>query len=260
MRKYFSFLAVFFLWQSLAAADVSTDKWHLVKSRHFIVYYQDAREDFIAQLIRKAEDYYDEIAERLGFRRYNFWLWDNRAKIYIYDDAASYQAATGRPHWSFGSAIAEKKIIYTFPNEQGFFDRILPHEMGHIIFREFVGFDNPAIPIWLEEGVASNQEEINPLGVKAVVKDALKKGTFVDINNLAKFDPQGTQDSEVVKIFYAEAISIVDYLIQEFGADSFEYFCKNLRDKKDFIKALSASYPFKGIAELDEAWQEYLKK
>lgn len=224
------------------------------------MHYKNAKEEFISTLIEKAEDYYDEIAERLGFRRYNFWLWDNRAKIYIYDDAAAYQSSTGRPHWSFGSAIAKQKIIHTFPNEIGFFDRTLPHEMGHIIFREFVGFDNPCIPLWLDEGVASYQENINLSGVKDVVKEALEKGTFLDMPKLTDFKPKSSTDPETVKIFYAQAISIVDYLIKEFAEDAFVYFCKNLRDKKDFLKALDAAYHFKNIQELDRAWQEYLQR
>lgn len=258
MKKYLFSLAILFLLPALLFAD--TQKWNISRSKHFIVHYNNAGEDFIGRLIDKAEGYYDDIAERLGFRRYNFWLWDNRARIYIYDDAASYQSATGRPHWSFGSAIAKEKIIHSFPNEQGFFDRILPHEMGHIIFREFVGFDNPSIPLWLDEGVASYQERIDLAAVKMVAQEALSKGTLTGVDTLVKFKPEETKDTEAVKAFYAGAISMVDYLIKEFGSDNFEYFCRNLRDKKDFQKALAASYPFKNTTELDWEWREYLQK
>ena len=54
---------------------------------------------------------YDKIADDLGFRRFDFWLWDKRAKIYIYDDVRSYQAATNQPSWSSGCAIIKDKII-----------------------------------------------------------------------------------------------------------------------------------------------------
>src|SRR3989338_7116526 len=114
--------------------------WNEEKSAHFIVYYKNAEERFVRQTIDKAEEYYKSIAENLGFTRYDFWLWDKRAKIYIYDSAEDYQAATGKPAWSGGVAFSHQKVIETYPWAQGFMQSLLPHELGHIIFREFIGF------------------------------------------------------------------------------------------------------------------------
>src|SRR3989338_28422 len=103
MKRYILGGIIFLLFFSFTFAE--EDKWHIAKSTHFIVHYQYAREDFIEDLIEQAEEYYDKMAEDLGFRRYNFCLWNNRAKIYIYDDAASYQKKTGLPLWSASSVI-----------------------------------------------------------------------------------------------------------------------------------------------------------
>jgi len=235
-------------------------KWNTEKSTHFVVYYKNAPPDFIKQLIEKSEEYYNKIADNLGFMRFNFWLWDNRAKIYIYDDTKDYQTSTGHPSWSGGCAIASQKKIQTFPYAHGFFESILPHEMGHIIFREFVGFDNYAVPLWLEEGVASYQEDYRRSMSSWVVKEAVKKGSFMNLEKLNNFSPKSEKDNTIVNLFYSEAVSLVDYLIKEFGKDRFVLFCQNLRDKRDFQRAIASVYPFSNIRELDLAWQKYINK
>ncbi|RJO65623.1 MAG: hypothetical protein C4540_00550 [Candidatus Omnitrophota bacterium] len=235
-------------------------KWNTVKSTHFIIYYAKAEDAFVRSVVDYAEKYYEKIADSLGFRRYNFWLWDNRAKIYIHENALEYQKETGQPSWSLGSASPKEKIIHTFLREEGFLDSILPHELGHIIFREFVGFDNPAIPLWFEEGVASYQEASKLAIAKEVVRQALKDGSFLNIEGLVRFDGKNIKDEKVVNVFYAESISIVNYLIKKFGNDRFVLFCQYLRDKKNFERALASSYPIANIKELERGWIEDIKK
>ncbi len=238
---------------------LGAEEWSTAKSTHFIVYYKHAPEDFISQLIEKSEYFYDKIADDLGFRRFDFWLWDNRAKIYIHDDSGAYQAATHQPSWSAGCAIMREKIIHTFPYASGFFETTLPHEMGHIIFREFVGFNNPAVPTWLDEGVASYQENSIYSMADRVVKDAIATNRSIGLEDLSRMDPHFINDNPGVLLFYSEAVSVIDFLVKEFGKDSFILFCQNLRDKQDLERAISYVYPFKDVRELNAAWQEYLR-
>lgn len=240
-------------------ADAS-EEWKTAKSTHFIIYYKNAPESFIEKLINKSENYYDQIAEALGFRRFNFWLWDNRAKIYIYDNADDYQSATGQPSWSGGVAMPKEKIINTFPYAKGFFDGILAHEMSHIIFREFVGFDNYAVPVWLDEGVAAYQEKGKYSMADSLVKEAINNNSFIPLDKLTGLNPQGILDQAEVKVFYSEAVSIVDYLIREFGKENFVVFCQDLRDKMNLEIAVKSVYPFSNIGELQEAWKKHLSR
>lgn len=235
-----------------------TGKWQEAKSTHFIAHYVSAPEDFISRLTDHAEDYYNRIADELGFRRFDFWLWDNRAHIYIYDNTREYQKATGQPAWSGGCAKMEDKTIYTFLDAPQFFESILPHEMGHIIFREFVGFNNYAVPLWLDEGVASYEERGKRSQAALVIKKAAARGGLMNLGQLSAFNPQLSADTAAVSVFYAESVSIVEYLVKKFGSDNFISFCQQLRDKKDLIRAMGSVYPFEKIEDLDKAWQKYL--
>ncbi|MDP2941349.1 MAG: peptidase MA family metallohydrolase [Candidatus Omnitrophota bacterium] len=238
------------------------DKWQLSKSTHFIVYSAAAPEEFISKLLDYSEGYYTKIAEELGFTRFNFWLWDNRAKIYVYDNAADYRASTGKPEWSAGCVAQRDKIIYTFVNAEGFFGTTLPHELGHIIFREFVGFDNPAIPLWLDEGVASLLEKNKYSGADEIVKQALQDNESVSLDGLSRPDIRLPADmnNTQAQLFYAEAFSVVNFLFREYERDKFVLFCQSLRDNRNFERALASVYGLKNLQELDKKWQEYLSK
>jgi hypothetical protein len=257
MRKIITIIFLVLLQASLIFAKEGD--WLTAKSTHFIVYYKKVSPDFINKIVENSERYYEKIAESLGFVRYNFWLWDNRAKIYIYDDAKQYQLITGQPSWSLGAATPQEKVINTFPNAKDFFDVILPHEMGHIIFREFVGFDNMAVPLWLEEGVASFQEKDRITLANKIVRDNIGKPKFMDLEALQNFNSRAATDMELINLFYAESVSIINYLIKEFEKDHFVFFCQNLKNKKSLERALTSSYPFNNLKELEEAWKKDLK-
>lgn len=234
--------------------------WHSEKSTHFIVYYKEAQIKFVHQVIEKAEEYYRSIAENLGFTRYNFWLWDKRAKLYIYDDAEDYQKCTGKPSWSGGAAYYHEKVIETFPWAQGFFQSLLPHELGHIIFREFVGEQTNA-PVWLDEGVAMFQEKAKRFNLKSKLLSALEQKKLLPLNKLSELNIAFVNDKEMVELYYVEALSVVDYLINKFGKDNFVELCHALKERKTFDQAINDSYRvFKDLEDLNKAWLRHIKE
>lgn len=233
------------------------ENWQIEKSKHFIVYYQEGvPENFVKEVIEASEGYYAKITQRLGFNRYNFWLWDERAKIYLYRNSEEYRIQTGAPSWSGGSAAAEEKIIRTYPWAEDFLDNTLPHEMGHIIFREFVG-TRAEIPLWLDEGVASLQEEANSAQRIKMARGLIKSEMFISLDKLNEID---RKTLVIPEIFYIEAVSLVNYLIEEFGRDDFVRFCRRLRDGERIEEAIRRIYRFQNILELNEAWVESVTK
>jgi hypothetical protein len=152
------------------------------------------------------------------------------------------------------------KVIQTYPTAHGFFDSILPHELGHIIFREYVGFASD-IPLWFEEGIAMYQEKAKRWGADADVKEAINNGQFVPLQELQTMRLTHETDKETVMLFYIEAASAVHYLISELGKFKFSLFCQNLKKGSSFNQALEKSYyRFTNIEDLNKAWMGYLKK
>jgi hypothetical protein len=259
MKKIFvGFLMVLFLSQT---AFCEEEKWLERKSTHFLIYYKLAPEDFIEDVIEAAEDYYQEITRDLGFTRYKYWLWEESAKIYINNDSEDYHGTTGKPEWASGHAVYEFKTIYTYPLAWGFFDTLLPHELGHIIFREFVGFKNRNVPLWLDEGVATYQEKTKRWGADKLIKKAIDKEKFIPLNKLTEIKDLTSLDKDTVDLFYNESVSIVYFLISHHGRYNFMTFCRALRDGKDLDRAVNISYSrFNNVQELNDAWYRYLNK
>ena len=115
-------------------------QWNEYKSEHFIISYRPSISDeHVREFTRNCERYYHLITERLGFARFDFWLWEDRARVFIYKNRQDYLEHTNHPEWSQASVHSLKKSIDTYSFKEDFFDSVLPHELTHIILREFIG-------------------------------------------------------------------------------------------------------------------------
>jgi hypothetical protein len=258
MRRIKLFLIFLFLPLALLADYQS---WQEFKSTHFLIFYRSASENELNALSQKAEECYNNIADDLGLNRFDFWTWDNRASIYLYDTKEEYLKATNASDWSAGQTAPQSKLIQTFLAAPGFLDNILEHELAHIIFREMVGFNNPAVPLWLDEGVATfQQKKFENQSVQSYLVSKIKTNTFMSLNQLNEFDLRNEKDKDLAELFYSEAYSLLSYLIKEFGKDKFVLFCQSLRDYLDLTKAFRSVYSFDSLQELESSWKAYILK
>ena len=257
--------------------------WNILKSEHFIVYFSED-DSFASEVLDKAEKDYKRIAYELGYARYaNFWTWDNRVKIYIYPDKNSYLEVAYQPEWSEGMADYNNKAILSYSGSEDFLISILPHEMAHLIFRDFVGFEGE-IPLWLDEGVAQWEEEVDKNIIKTSARSFLIRKQFLSLQDLMKINLRVLEDPDkvylrstsvageagfliidgrsLVELFYLESASLVGFLIERYGTDRFTEFCRQLRDGKDLEDALRSAYPnrLRSLEKLEERWIRYLKE
>jgi hypothetical protein len=248
------FTLFLFFWLSPISAEVSSTFWNTEKTQHFIIYYQDADIGFIRGLSNAAEKNYNSIVDELGFRRMNFWSWDNRAKIYIYPNAQEYHKETKKESWSNAVVFVYNRTIKSFMGQAGFFDSILPHEMTHIIFREFVGA-NIILPLWIDEGVASSQEKSNLVGRLKFAKGLIQHGKYIDFDKFSQIyriidvQPQA---------FYAQSASMIVFLIRHYGKERFVDFSRRLRDGTPWDAALFSVYRLKDLSEMESAWKDFI--
>jgi len=258
MRKtFFIVLAFVLLVIPIASAK---ERWREQRSRHFYIFYKNAPGDFVNSVEQAAEKYYDEITDNLGFSGYRRWSFEERAKIYIYDDHEDYLNGAKQAAWSHGAAYFHQKMIRTFPAAHGFFDSVLPHELGHIIFRDFIG---PAVtvPLWMDEGVAMYQEQAKRWGAHKIVKEAIRQGNFIPLKQLSGIRLRGNMTQAEVDLFYAEAASVINFMIKEMGEHRFRDFCRKLRVGQNFYQALRNAYArFDELQDLEDAWLNFLER
>jgi len=259
-RLFFLFSFFYFISNVFYINPVWAVKWKELKSQHFVVYYKEAPRDYAENVSTMAEDYYQEISNNLGIVRYKSWTWDDRAEIYIYDNSDDYVTSAKVAGWSHGVASPKDKVIRTFPAAHGFFDSTLPHELAHIIFREFIGF-KAKVPLWFEEGVAMYQEQGRRWGAHQKVRKFIEADTFVALEDLSLMRLSNRADRDKIDLFYTEAASITQYLIGELGRERFVRFCRKLKDGNPFEWTMKSVYVrFRKMDDLNKAWVAYLKK
>jgi hypothetical protein len=208
----------------------------------------------VNELLRYAEDYYTGITEEMGFRRFDFWTWDKTCKVYLFASRKNYADMSRQPGWTGGAAYVRERMIITFINQGDFFNTILPHEMTHLIFREFVGY-RTGLPLWLDEGIACLQEKKNRRQYLRVARVLVKSHVFIPLDKLTEIRQEGLLMPEV---FYAESASVVQFLLQRYGQEKFVDYCRRLRDNKDWKRALLEVYAVKSLSEMNVQWKEFL--
>lgn len=282
MTKFLYYTFIIFVFILTVDNMLLAEDWLEAKGEHFIVYFTQDK-DFANNVLNEAEKDYSRIALDLGYPRYSeFWLWDKRVKIYIYPDHKSFIKATNQPEWSYGMADYRAKTITSFTWSKNFLDSLLPHEMAHLIFRDFVGFKGE-VPLWLDEGVAQWEEEAKRDDMKKMVRKLYEEDTLLSLRDMMRIKLQEMRDQSrtyilstitksgeraslilgtenLVNIYYIQSVSLVGFLIEKYGSESFATFCRQLRDGKSLEEALRFSYSthIQTLNDLEFKWREYI--
>lgn len=257
------FFLIFFLG---ITTQVQCEEWKYRKGAHFIVQYaQGINEGWAMATLREAEHYYDTIARQIGYTRYSkFWTWDQRVKIVLYAQHQDYIKATGLPAWSRGGATKyhrqlKSRAIVSFQQEKDFMQNILPHEISHLILADFFG--SADVPLWFNEGVAQLQETGKVSDARRLMKKMVDLGYHIPINKLVHADIRFQLNQGYVMIFYAQSVSVIDFLIRHYGNARFENLCRFMRDGLSFESALKKAYTsiFDSLPQLEEKWLYSIK-
>ena len=259
MTRIFKVLMLIGLFLTTTCA-VQAKGWETLKGEDFILYYRPAvPEDFVGTVMDSAEEDFRNISENLGITRYHAWSLDKPISIYIYTDADDYVHNGGQASWSHAATLVKTKTIKTYPSDEGFFDALLPHELGHIILHEYLG-PYADMPLWFDEGVAMYQEKAKRIGSNKFVQEAISNGQFIPLSRLTDMRLYMNSDKKTVDIFYAESASIVNFMITQLGQGHFYEFCVELQQNSHFIDALLKVYGnIDGLDGLNKKWLNYLK-
>ena len=136
--------------------------------------------------------------------------------------------------------------------------------------------------MWLDEGVAQWEEEAKRPQMKAMAKELYAKEGLLTIKDMMRLDIRRLKNTEGVHIraaltkdggpgvvflgndnlintYYLQSVSMVGFLIEKFGGESFTAFCRELRDGEPLEQALKSAYTtITTIAEFEKRWKEYL--
>ena len=243
-------------------ADVCDDVF-TESSEHFVV---QARNPDLARLLAvEGEIALDRICRViLAGQEY-----PHSVRINVWPDRRQYLAhASDAPEWSGGSfrlataeGTATRQIDLTQRDNQGRFatimiDRILPHEMCHLVLKEYFG--DATCPLFLNEGLAMMAEG------QAATDRAELAGKTVAGNarsSLAGLFVRRRYDVEKPAVFYAESFSFVEFLHGRMTDGQFGDLLAHVKDGYTVVDAMQRSLYLPAeesfLPDLASAWEDH---
>ena len=235
-----------------------------LRSEHFIINYREGVDNsYVRKIKSTAEKYYRIITQQFNFYRDKFWIWDNRAKVFIANDRDDYLESFECSSWSAACVNYYGKIIYTYPDQEKFIP-IFVHELTHIIFREYIG--GGKFPLWLDEAVAVYIEDEyghTYSGGTPFIKQKIRDDTYIKFSELDGITSisLNNKDQDYVDLFYLESFSIINFIMKKYGKYKFSSFLRALRKGLEVEGALAkVFYDFKDLNELEAKWKAYYRK
>jgi len=237
---------------------LAAETWHEHKTRHFIIYFKEASENFIHQIGKEAETLFGKIKTNMRLNAYPQWRADKRLKIYVYNDKEDYRKSNPdieNFHWTAALVDWSNKSIKTFPHDKDYFLKgLLPHELGHIFLRESIGM-RADIPSWFSEGIASVQEKVRYRKNDYRVKKLIDEKEYISLNDLTS-DQRG-----VMKDFYLVSASVTRYLLLRLPGNKFRNFLSLLKDGLSFDEAIkkATNNKLKDVEDLNQKWIKHIQ-
>lgn len=177
--------------------------------------------------------------------------------INVYESKEEYVKETGKPSWSEGFSDYKNKEVHLMRSE-GLVDSILPHELSHLFFDSYIGYEDKDFN-WLDEGLATlvqvNYDNEQAASFSGAMVD-IRNGKHIPLSSLADYELNQQTPEDQINIYYAQTLSLVDYLIS--SRSKWQSLLKKLKSGIKFNVALKSSYD-KNLEDLENEWQSYIK-
>ena len=185
----------------------------------------------------------------------------NKILVMIFGEKESYMSFTKRPPWSGAASDLKADTMYVLEGRS--FYPLSVHELTHLYFD---GYFLPTIsPLWLSEGMAVYMQiyatKQKPGWVDGSLRNILA-GRYIPLENMMDTDDLSNLTTEQAEIWYTQAYSLVDYLLNERSRDEFYQFCNELKSGAPVHQALYRAYgmPFTKVSVLQNVWLHDLSK
>ena len=222
--------------------------WQSVSGRFVTIYSYKASSDFQHYLLNLAETYVKSEMTLYGIDTLvpiNVWIYDSKADF-------NGTLAPNSQEWAAGSALPAFQLIQEIISDGDDYEanRLIPHELSHQILHQAT--ENPfgILPLWLDEGLAVNNEDVDHSRYDAAVSLAKRENKLVSIRALISEFPI---DAAQASLAYAESYSIVKFMRSEYGDGRLLSFLHAFTDEMTIDQALRQVYGFDQDG-LETAW------
>jgi len=226
-------------------------KWRAITSGNITLWWYEGDSSFAQQLIDAA----DSASDRLT-NEFDVSLQQN-VDFYIYADTTDLQSSLVNPDiWTGGQAFPDYGTIMIgiAVNNLAWGMRTVAHELGHLVVGELVYGPFGWLPTWLSEGIAMNAEGELADNFQDSLDSAVSSNMLFSVRTIASAFPSNSEDAVLC---YAESYSVVKFLKDNYGSDSFLDMLELLKEGTTDDDALESVYGF-NTDGLNDRWRSSL--
>jgi len=222
--------------------------WNEVSGKFVTIYSYKASGDFQKHLLDLAEKYIVSEMKLYGVETLI------PIKVWIYDTKQDFNGtlAPNSQEWAAGSALPAFQLIQEIiaNNDDYEANRLIPHELSHQILHQATANPFGVLPLWLDEGLAVNNENVDHGNYDTAVASAKKAHLLFSIRALISEFPI---DSSQASLAYAESYGVVRFLRSAYGDDKLLALVQALKSEITLDQAFQQVYGFDQDG-LQSAW------
>jgi hypothetical protein len=183
-------------------------------------------------------------------------------RIFIYPSEQDLQGALNLSgyDWAGGQARPELGVILVGvpdgPWALGEMERLIPHELTHLLVYQATGRTSGRVPTWLDEGLALLNERRPDPNRQALVEQAVSQDRLFPLEALCAPFPA---DENAARLAYAQSASVVNYLREEYGSQVIRDLLAAYADDVSCEAGVSRVL-HKSLDGLDSAWRARLTR
>ncbi len=228
--------------------------WYLAETKNFRVWHHLNQAD-ATQVAKSSEACRAEAGMKWFGSVGNDWT--PICEIYLHSTAQEYAKSTGAPAVSPGHTTLKTEGIRVLSrridlhtDDANMMTGVLPHETTHVVLAGRLG-EQP-VPRWADEGMAVLAEPKNRIQkhLDNLPKHA-RENTLFHVSRLMQMADY--PEPKLVGPFYAQSVSLVDYLTRLKGPQAFSEFMKDGL-KNGYESALSRHYGIQSYNDLNQSW------
>lgn len=201
-RQTFFFVDQRFDWRSFQAGLVT-------------VWWYEGSEEFAHQVAQSASNALLLLDREFGLTT------SEPIRIMVYGRDRDFMSAlrANSAEWIGGVAYSGLSHILAHIRPGGGADReiqrMIPHEISHVVVHHASRNPYNSPPPWLDEGLATYVQEVPDIRLDPVLRDAVEDGSLIPAPALKSSFPL---DPDQALLSYAESLSLVDYLVTRYGS------------------------------------------
>ncbi len=228
--------------------------WHTISTEHFDLRYPPEALTMAQNLKPRLEPTLERVLADLGA---NF---EDKITVILAPDDATFFKLQGPsvPDWASGTAYPSQRLIYLKPltaNEirHRSLVNVLGHEISHVVLP--YRLKGRRAPRWLDEGIAVHQAREFMLDRSNQLLTVGITGRHIPFESLSNGFPRSGNSAAVA---YAQSTSMVSFIVNEYGIDSFHALLDEFAESGDFDEAVDAALDT-SLPELEGIWLKHVR-